>query len=606
MELFGYDKEKNILFPVEIFDNGNCLKINSSESMISKNLHLYPNLLEELKKEKASMIGLIGEGKISFSDLETYIFNHYFDSAEDITKSILNNLNENSIDEILGREEFEGLGTYHKYFIKKIILDNLQELNIKYEKGKNKRKIENIIESSENAYELNNKIEEELRRSNHTKTNHGKFTKQEFKVLKQIENLPEIIDLGKGVTITDVTKNNIRWGIIYKKIVGAMPKEYSQKEKKEKAKEILEKDYNFYKKDLDKIAKIGDSFDVNIEDLNEEAIKLILYGSGYNDELGIQYLDEFLGLKIAMANTAQDEENEKDFWDGIIESRYDKNGLKRYFFKGTNQEKDNKYLQKYVDFKRKVDKVINTENFINELDFSIRQISGGKTLDNMIEKMGVLDQKEKEKIKYKTYEIFDKPLKSYDEILEFIKKATRETLKDKKKIINGFIFEPDEEEKIKSQMIDLGNGRKLCIVDGNIKFAREKSKILGATFCMVPEEKQNVKGEKGYGIRFYSNNPDIEIPKELKKKLELVKSKISDSLGSKIADSNIKYMPSRKDFGEGYVIGFKRTPDYVVKGDKDKIVQTFSSLFMEKDKVNNNYKNEHTKDEEDNVGSDNR
>ena len=132
------------------YDNGTSLSISVPEFALQK--HLSPEYTERqnqinLRDNVHSKIGYLGKKFVKYPELETYIFNYYFDDVKDFVSGLGEKLTDEKIDEILSQEKYQDLPEVHKKIIAAKLRTNRDMMQERFRTVSKKNIIDRIIYS---------------------------------------------------------------------------------------------------------------------------------------------------------------------------------------------------------------------------------------------------------------------------------------------------------------------------------------------------------------------------------------------------------------------------------------------------------------------------
>ncbi len=130
------------------YDNGTSLSISVPEDALSEFLVTYPDLKsvhQKVRENVHSKIGYLGRKFVSYPDLETFLFNYYYNDVKDFIGVIQERLTDENINEILSQEKYDELDCVHKQIISGKLITNRDELLERFRTISRKQIIDRII-----------------------------------------------------------------------------------------------------------------------------------------------------------------------------------------------------------------------------------------------------------------------------------------------------------------------------------------------------------------------------------------------------------------------------------------------------------------------------
>ena len=132
------------------YDNGTALSISVPEEVLSDYLATYPDqesLHKKVRENVLSKIGYLGRKFVKYPDLETFLFNYYYDDVKGFVSVIQEKLTDENIDKILSQEKYDELDCIHKEIIRGKLITNRNSLLERFKTISKKQTIDKIIYS---------------------------------------------------------------------------------------------------------------------------------------------------------------------------------------------------------------------------------------------------------------------------------------------------------------------------------------------------------------------------------------------------------------------------------------------------------------------------
>lgn len=130
------------------YDNGTSLSISVPEYALSDFLITNPDLKtvhEKVRQNVLSKIGYLGRKYVKYPDLETFLFNYYYDDIKDFVSVIQEKLTDENINTILSQEKYDELDCTHKEIIRGKLITNRDALLERFKTISKKQTIDKII-----------------------------------------------------------------------------------------------------------------------------------------------------------------------------------------------------------------------------------------------------------------------------------------------------------------------------------------------------------------------------------------------------------------------------------------------------------------------------
>lgn len=130
------------------YDNGTALSISLPYQALKDYIEKYPDEMERHSQIRASVLSKIGylwQKYLRYEDLETFIFNYYYDDIRDFIPIIQDKLSDENIEQILSQDKYEDLSNVHKIIISGKLRTNRDALLERFRIISKKKEIDRII-----------------------------------------------------------------------------------------------------------------------------------------------------------------------------------------------------------------------------------------------------------------------------------------------------------------------------------------------------------------------------------------------------------------------------------------------------------------------------
>lgn len=218
-----------------LYDNGTSLSISVPLQALEGFVidHEDPEERQRVIREAVnSKIGYLGRKYVKYPDLETFIFNYYYDDVKDFVGEIQEKLTDENIDKILSKEEYDELTQTHKEIIRGKIIGNRNAMIERYNTISKKKVIDKIIYSKASSSNFSNHLNKgtiqeilpEYAACIDTPDSDQDYDlKLDEQVPAKIQNIVDISQLARyfGIPITELTKrekNLLKWTSIMENI----------------------------------------------------------------------------------------------------------------------------------------------------------------------------------------------------------------------------------------------------------------------------------------------------------------------------------------------------------------------------------------------------
>lgn len=130
------------------YDNGTSLSISVPEEVLREFVSENPDqtaLHKKVRENVLSKIGYLGRKFVKYPDLETFIFNYYYDDVKDFIPVIQSQLTDENIDAILSQEKYDELDCIHRQIIRGKLITNRDALLERFRVISKKNTIDKIV-----------------------------------------------------------------------------------------------------------------------------------------------------------------------------------------------------------------------------------------------------------------------------------------------------------------------------------------------------------------------------------------------------------------------------------------------------------------------------
>lgn len=414
------------------YDNGTALSISVPEDAIREYMETYKDdfegFHEKIGERIFSKIGYLGRSYVKYPDLETFIFNYYYDDVKDFISVIQEKLTDEAIEQILKQEKYDDLPNIHKEMIKGKLKYNRDKLLERFRTVSKKQVIDKILynkRASDNFKAHLNKgtitaIIPEYQQCVGVKDADSDYDLTlDEQIPSKIQSVVDIVELARyfNIPIKSLTKREkslIKWNIIMENIQKACPDEDVFGEITTRLGFLPEDNRLLQALIKDKFKDENDVF---------EAREIIFGENG----IGLANVNLYFAKKFVDATVMRPE---------IREKRYAE-------------------LRKFAET---MQEAIELEHIIQEKD---------PIKINQLQKIGVTDMSEIKKIQLLTAKYYkENPRAKKGELYAYAKDLAISGLKDvKEEIMSGIFIDHDQAEDIRNHTIELENGDKLTLYD---------------------------------------------------------------------------------------------------------------------------------------------
>lgn len=435
------------------YDNGTSLSISVPADALSDFLISSPDLKsihEKLRENVHSKIGYLGRKYVKYPDLETFLFNYYYDDVKDFVSVIQEKLTDENINTILSQEKYDELDCIHKEIIRGKLITNRDALLERFRVISKKQVIDRIVynrAASNNflSHVQKGRVQQILPEYNSCigveDEDPDYDYSLDFQIPEKIQAVVDITQLARYFEIpldslTKREKNLLKWLIIMENLQKASTEE--------NVFENITNRLGFLAEDKRLISSIiKDKF----KDENDvlEA-REIIYGE---QGIGEENINLYLAKKFVDAATMRKE---------IRDQRMDE--LRT--FAGTMKE-------------------------AVELEHIAEDKIPIKT--RMLQKFGITDKKQIVEIKFEVAKAYrENPRLTSAELFKMGTDLATTRLKDiKEEIRQGVFVDVKNANEVRKHTIELENGKKLVLLDRNTKLSETAFRMNVDYFCQVAE-----------------------------------------------------------------------------------------------------------------------
>ena len=426
------------------YDNGTALSVSLPEKALEGYIQKYPNELERYKALRDSVltkIGYLWQKYKKYPELETFIFNYYYDDVKDFIPIMEEKLSDENIEKILRQDKYKDLSDTYKIIISGKLRTNRDEMLKRFRTISKKKEIDKIIYNkaahqnfiSHTKKGTIQKILPEYVECIGTKDPDSDYdTELDVETSEKIQSIVDISQLANFFKIpidgpTPREKNLLKWSIIFENI---------QKANNENSFLNITSRLGFLSEDVTLIdSLISDKFK-DPEDIFE-ARKII-----YDKQNGIT--EENINIYLA-----------KKFVDATV------------MRKGIREQR----LEELATFANTIRECVLIENQIRSKDFPVK--------NRFFEKKGIDDKDTILKIKYAlAREHIRNPRITKEKIIEIATKLALSEIGDSKiEIKKGTFVDKRIVDDINSHTHVLANGKKLVLYDKSTKFSNLAMKM---------------------------------------------------------------------------------------------------------------------------------
>lgn len=418
------------------YDNGTSLSIAVPEYALTDLINSGSNertIHESLRERVLSKIGYLGRKFVKYPDLETFVFNYYYDDVKDFVATIQERLTDENIDKILSSEKYDELGEVHKQIIRGKLRTNRDTMLERFRIISKKNTIDKIVYNKAASNNFISHVEkgtipEIIPEYNFCVGVEDEDTDYDmsldYQIPEKIQTIVDITQLARYFdmpigSLTKREKSLLKWTTIMENIQKASkdPNTFTTITNRLG---FLEED----KKLLNAIIKDKFKDENDILEARE-----IIYGE---DGIGEENINLYLSKKFVDAATMR-----KDIRD--------------------------KRMEELRTFARTMKEAVELENIVEKLPIRVRTL----------QRFGITDKEQIVAIQYEVAKKYRKnPRMTHGDIVQFANDLASVQLKDfKEEILPGIFVDKKAAEEVRQHTIDLNSGKKLVLFDKTTKFS---------------------------------------------------------------------------------------------------------------------------------------
>lgn len=412
------------------YDNGTSLSISVPEEVLREFVSEYSEqetLHEKVRENVLSKIGYLGRKFVKYPDLETFIFNYYYDDVKDFITVVQEKLTDENIDAILSQEKYDELDCIHKEIIRGKLKTNRDSMLNRFKVISKKNTLDKIVYNKAASNNFVSHVQKGTIQDIIPEYNSCIGIKDEdsdydltldAQIPEKIQTVVDITQLARyfEIPLEDLTKREkslLKWNIIMENIQKAS--------KDEKTFETITSRLGFLPEDKNLLhSLIKDKFK-NENDIFEA--REIIYG-----EKGIG--EENLNLYIA-----------------------------KKFIDATTMKKDirDQRMEELRTFAQTAKEVVELEHIVEEIPVRVRNL----------QKVGITDKKQILAIQYEVAKAHrDNPRLTHNQMFKLGNDLAAKELKDiKEEILPGIYIDKKVADEIRKHTIELEDGKKLVLFD---------------------------------------------------------------------------------------------------------------------------------------------
>lgn len=470
------------------YDNGTSLSISVPEKALKDYMESSSDLValhKNIREPVNSKIGYLGRKYVKYPDLETFIFNYYYEDVKDFVNVIQEKLTDESINDILSNAKYDELDCIHKEIIRGKLITNRDAMLERFRVISKKKVIDKMV---------------------YTRAAKNNFVSGVQKGTIQ-EIVPEY-DFCVGIPDEDLDYDTTLDQQIPEKIQNIV--DVAQ----------LARYFNIPLKDLNKREKSLLKWTVLMENI-QKASKNKSTFSTITSRLG--FLEEDKALINAVIKDKFKDEND------LLEAREIIYGQQ-----GIGEVNINLYLaKKFVDAATMRKDV--RDQRMSELRTFAATMKDAVELENIaiekspvktrtLQKVGITDPQKVQAIKFEVAKAYrENPRAKHADLIELAKSLAVAELKDcKEEIAEGIFVDKKVADEIREHTHELADGKKLVLFDKSTKLSDTAMKMGADYFGQVCE---HYSGD-GVTISLISKK-GLKFPKEVSRYAKDVGKKYS-------------------------------------------------------------------------------
>lgn len=418
------------------YDNGTSLSISVPEQILTEFSSEYgdlESLHEKVRENVLSKIGYLGRKFVKYPDLETFIFNYYYDDIKDFIPVIQERLTDENIEAILAQEKYEDLDSVHKEIIRGKLITNRDAMLNRFRVITKKNTIDKIVYNRAASSNFTSHVQKGTIQEIIPEYNSCIGIEDEdpdfdltldIQIPEKIQTVVDITQLARyfEIPLEDLTKREkslLKWNIIMENIQKAS--------KDEKTFETITSRLGFLPEDKNLLhSVIKDKF----KDENDifEAREIIYGEKG----IGEENLNLYLAKKFVDAATMR-----KDIRD--------------------------QRMEELRTFAQTAKEVVELEHLVEEIPVRARTL----------QKIGITDKMQILAIQYEVAKAHrDNPRLTHTQMFKLGNDLAAKELKDiKEEILPGIYIDKKIADEIRKHTIELEDGKKLVLFDRFTKYS---------------------------------------------------------------------------------------------------------------------------------------
>lgn len=418
------------------YDNGTSLSISVPEQILTEFSSEYgdlESLHKKVRENVLSKIGYLGRKFVKYPDLETFIFNYYYDDIKDFIPVIQERLTDENIEAILAQEKYEDLDSVHKEIIRGKLITNRDAMLNRFRVITKKNTIDKIVYNKAASSNFTSHVQKRNIQEIIPEYNSCIGIEDEdpdfdltldIQIPEKIQTVVDITQLARyfEIPLEDLTKREkslLKWNIIMENIQKAS--------KDEKTFETITSRLGFLPEDKNLLhSVIKDKF----KDENDifEAREIIYGEKG----IGEENLNLYLAKKFVDAATMR-----KDIRD--------------------------QRMKELRAFAQTAKEVVELEHLVEEIPVRTRTL----------QKIGITDKKQILAIQYEVAKAHrDNPRLTHTQMFKLGNDLAAKELKDiKEEILPGIYIDKKIADEIRKHTIELKDGKKLVLFDRFTKYS---------------------------------------------------------------------------------------------------------------------------------------
>lgn len=434
------------------YDNGTSLSIAVPEFAMKDFLDSGDDektIHEKLRDKVLSKIGYLGRKFVKYPDLETFVFNYYYDDVKDFVATVKERLTDENIDRILSDEKYNELDEIHKQIIRGKLRTNRDAMCERFNVISKKNVIDKIVYNKAASNNFTSHVQKGTIQEIIPEYNFCVGVEDEDsdydltldnQIPEKIQNIVDITQLARYFDIpiespTKREKSLLKWTTIMENIQKAS--------KDEKTFETITNRLGFLAEDkklLNTIIKDKFKDENDVLEARE-----IIYG---DDGIGEENINLYLSKKFVDAATMRK---------GIRDKRMEE--LRT--FAGTMKE------------------AVELEHLVEKMALKVRTI----------QKFGITDRNKITEIQYEVAKIYrENPRLTHGEIVQIANDIASKDLKNfKEEILPGIFVDKKAAEEVRSHTIELASGEKLVLFDKTTKLSDTAFRMGADYFGQVAE-----------------------------------------------------------------------------------------------------------------------